>query len=336
MSAARPPVRVAVLGTGAIAQVVHLPILSRMRGVEVAAVQDADPSKSQTIGKRFGIPWVADTPEQVWDDETIDAVVICTPSHRHESHARAALTSGKYVLCEKPLALKAEEVERLLAEPDADGRLLVAMNQRFRPDAAVLKSFVEGGDLGEVFHLNAGWLNRAVARNRRSWRQRRAAGGGAFMDLGVQMLDLALWLLDGAGAERVSAHMHREPGEEVEDSAVLTVGLAEGRAINLEVTWNLRAERDRQFLHLLGSSGSASLSPLEVFKDMENGAVNVTPPISPGRENLYTASYRQELQHFVEVVRGERTAPLPREQVMLMRIVEAAYRSAEEAREVRL
>jgi len=336
MSPHRTPVRVAVLGTGAIAQVVHLPILSRMRGVEIAAVVDANHSIARTIATRFGVPAAPRSEEEVWADESIRAVVVCTPSHLHEAHVRGALRAGKYVLCEKPLALTADGVERILAEEGADRRLLVAMNQRFRPDAAALKSFVAGGDLGHVFYLKTGWLNRRLGSRGRSWRQRRASGGGALMDLGVQMLDLALWILDYPEPERITAHTYREAGAEVEDSAALMLRLKGDRLVNLEVTSNLLAGRDQQFLNLLGGSGSASLSPLTVYKEMESGLVEVTPALAPGRENLFTASYRNELQHFVEVVRGEREAEAPREHVTLMRLLAAAYRSAEEHREITL
>ncbi|HEX2095679.1 MAG TPA: Gfo/Idh/MocA family oxidoreductase [Longimicrobiaceae bacterium] len=334
MSPGRPPVRIAVLGTGAIAQIVHLPILSRMRGVEVVSVVDTDLNRARTIAGRFGIPVATRDQDEVWRDESIDAVVVCTPSNLHEQHTLEALEAGKYVLCEKPLALTPEGVERILARSGADTRLLVAMNQRFRPDAVALRSFVAGADLGEVFHLRAGWLNRAMGRSRRSWRDRRAAGGGALMDLGIQMLDLALWLLDYPKVERVTAHTHRVPGAEVEDSAALMLRLHPDRMVGVEVSTNLFAERDQQFLHLLGTEGSGSLSPLTVFKDMERGVVEVTPPLPPGRENLFTASYRQELQYFVEVVRGEREAEPPTEHVALMRVMSAAYRSAEERREI--
>lgn len=334
MSPGRRTVRLAVLGTGAIAQVVHLPILSRMRGVEVAAVVDVDRAKTRTIAGRFGVEGVHTSHDAVLADPTVDAVVICTPSHLHEAHVREALSAGKYVLCEKPLALTADGVERILAEEGADRRLMVAMNQRFRPDASALKAFVSGGELGEVFFLKAGWLNRRLGRSGRGWRHKRATGGGAMMDLGIQMVDLALWLLDYPAVERVSARTRREPGAEVEDFAMLILRLAGDRMVSVEVTSNLLAERDRQFLHLMGSSGSGSLSPLTVYKDLESGLADVTPALPPGRENHFTASYRQELQYFVEVVRGDREAELPGEHVALMRLMAAAYRSAEEGREV--
>jgi predicted dehydrogenase len=333
MAVVRPPVRVAVLGAGSIAQVVHLPILTKMRGVEVAALADRDAHTARTIASRFGVPNVATRFEDVLSDD-IDAVVVCTPSNRHEEQVREALRAGKFVLCEKPLALTAEGVESLLEEPGAEDRLVVAMNQRYRPDAVALRQFVAGGELGEVYYLRTGWLNRFRPRGR-TWRERKAtAGGGAFMDLGLQVLDLALWTLGYPVAERVTAHMYHRPGSEVEDAAMLLVSLAGNRVIHVECTWNLLARRDRQYLNLTASSGSGTLSPLAVFKEMPAGLVDVTPSVPAARENLFTASYRNELAQFVETVRGERVPSPPREHLVLMRLVEAAYQSAREGREV--
>lgn len=335
MTVHRPPVRVAVLGAGAIAQVVHLPILSRMRGVEIAAVSDRDAHTARTIADRYGTR--AMEAEAIWDDASIRAVVVCTPSHRHEENVTAALRAGKYVLCEKPLALTGEGVRRVLAEDGADGRLLVGMNQRFRPDARALRSFIVSGELGDVYYLKTGWLNRTKPSGRlRSWRQSRAAGGGALMDLGLQMLDLGLWTLGYPRPLRVTAHVHRPSGAEVEDAAALLLRCEGDRLLNLEVTWSLISRRDRQFLHVLGTAGSGTLSPLQVYRQMDTGLVDVAPSLAPATENLFTASYRNELQYFVEMARGEKPADAPDEHVRLMSVMEAAYRSAEEGREIDL
>ncbi|MDQ3604597.1 MAG: Gfo/Idh/MocA family oxidoreductase [Gemmatimonadota bacterium] len=335
MNAQPEPLRIAILGAGAIAQVVHIPVLTRMPGVEVAAVCDTDRGKADSVAARFGIPNVFHSDDRLWKEADFDGVVICTPSHLHEAQVQQALAAGKYVLCEKPLALTAEGVERVLASEGADGRLMVAMNQRYRPDASALQTFVARGELGDVFYLRTGWFNRRIGRGRPSWRHQKAlAGGGALIDLGIQMLDLALWLLGYPEAERVVAHLHRERPMRVEDSAVVLIRLEDGRVVNLEVTWNLLAEQERQYLYLLGTAGTASLSPFTVFRQRGGGLSEVTPQLPPGSENLFTASYRRELQYFVDVVRGERKAKAPTEHVRLMRVIEAAYRSARERREV--
>lgn len=335
MTVHRPSTRVAVLGAGAIAQVMHLPILSRLRGVEIAAVSDRDEHTARTIAERYGAK--AMDAQRIWEDESIRAVVVCTPSHRHEENVRDALRAGKFVLCEKPLSLTAAGVRTVLDEPGGRERLMVGMNQRFRPDAQTLRSFVVSGELGDTFYLKTGWLNRTRPSGRlRSWRLMRGTGGGALMDLGLQMLDLALWTLGYPKPLRVSAHTHQPAGAEVEDAAALLLRLEGDQVINLEVTWALISRRDRQFLNVLGTAGSGSLSPLQVFRQMDTGMVDVAPALAAGTENPFTASYRTQMQHFIEAVRGEKKLAAPEDQVRLMDIMEAAFRSASEGREVDL
>src|SRR5690606_19704569 len=131
-------------------------------------------------------------------------------------------------------------------------------------------------------------------------------------------------------------HLYSRPGREVEDSAVLLLELEGDRVISLEVTWALLAERERQYLQVIGTGGSGSLPPIRVFKDTESGLLDLSPQLTQSRENQFTASYRQELAHFVEAVRNQGAIETPAEHATLMRIVDAAYRSAEERAEVRI
>lgn len=329
--------RVAVLGAGAIAQIVHLPILVDLPGARVEGICDIDGNKSSAIAGRLGIPRVFDRDDDLFASEDIDAIVICSPSHLHQRQAIAALEAGKHVLVERPLAFDAKGAEAVVKAAEKAGRaLVVAYNNRYRPDIRGVKSFVTAGELGDVFSIHGTWFNRKVRLRRPTWRHRKeTAGGGAFMDLGVQVLDLCLWLLDYPAVERVSAHMH--PGEdmEVEDAASVLVGLESGTIISVQVTWSLLAERDRHHIRLFGTAGSATTHPLQVFKEIEHGILNATPQVAPGVENTYTASYREELRHFVAAALGD-VPPPPREQIELMRIVAAVYESAESGREVRL
>ncbi|HEX6308870.1 MAG TPA: Gfo/Idh/MocA family oxidoreductase [Longimicrobiales bacterium] len=331
--------RVALMGVGAIAQVVHLPVLNELDDVELAGVCDVDHVRANALAARFGIPHIFRRDEDVFRSDLIDAIIICTPSYLHEEQAIAAMQAGKHVLVEKPLALSPEACERVIAAAETTGRtLMVAMNNRFRPDTLALRPFATNGELGDVFLTRGAWLNRKMRVVRPTWRHRRAtAGGGAMMDLGVQTLDLCLWMLGWPEPASVMTHMHFPEGLEVEDTAGIIVRLKNDAGISLTVSWSLVAERDRHYMRMLGTRGSGAISPLAVFKEVETGQmIDVTPNVQLGRENLYTASYRQELTHFVSVVRGGAEEPLPREQAQIMTIVEAAYRSAEEKREVEL
>jgi predicted dehydrogenase len=329
--------RVGLLGVGAIAQVVHLPVLAQLENVELTAVCDIDEPRASAIATRFGIPHVFRDDDDVFRSDDIDAIIICSPSYLHESQAIAGLESGKHVLVEKPLALTPEAAQRVLDTAEKTGRkVMIAMNNRWRPDTMALRPFAQGGELGHIFLTRGAWLNRKMRLVRPTWRHRKAtAGGGAMMDLGVQTLDLCMWMQGFPEVASVITHMHFPEGMEVEDTAGILVRLKSGSAISLTVSWSLVAERDRHYMRMLGTRGSGAISPLAVYKEVETGQIiDVTPNVSLGRENLYTASYRQELSHFVAVARGEKDEPLPREQVQIMKVVELAYRSVEEKREI--
>jgi predicted dehydrogenase len=331
--------RVGLLGVGAIAQVVHLPVLAQMSNVDLVAVCDVDQPRAKAIADRFGIPNVCRDDDVVFASDDVDAIIICSPSHLHEAQAIAGLQAGKHVLVEKPLGLSAESAQRVIDVAEkTDRTLMIAMNNRWRPDTMALRPFASNGELGDVFLTRGAWLNRKMRVVRPTWRHRRAtAGGGALMDLGVQTLDLCLWMQNFPEAASVFTHLHYPEGMEVEDSAGILVRLKNGSAVSLTVSWSLVAERDRHYMRMLGTRGSGAIAPLGVYKEVETGQIiDVTPTVTLGRENLYTASYRQELSHFVNVALGIEQEPLPREQVQIMKIVEAGYRSFQEKREVEI
>src|SRR2546425_6731891 len=152
------PVRVAVVGAGAIAQVAHLPVLRKLPGVEVAAICDNDVSKAQALAARFEVKDTYDDIEEVLRYANVDVVVICTPNHLHEIHVTAALAAGVHVLCERPLALTLAGVERALAASEKYGkRVMVGMNHRFRSDVQAVRGFLAGGDLGGLQAGAGGW-----------------------------------------------------------------------------------------------------------------------------------------------------------------------------------
>lgn len=329
--------RVGLLGVGSIAQTVHLPVLATLPDVDITAVGDVARATADAIASRFEIPRVHRSDDDLLNDPELDAVLICTPNHLHEAQAVTALQAGKHVLVERPLAFTAKGAERVVkAAAKADRALMVALNNRFRQDVLAIRPFIRTGELGHIFFVRAGWFHRKTRVKRPTWRHRReTSGGGALMDLGVQALDLCMWMMDYPEIERVSAYAHPGEAMEVEDSATVLLGLKAGGAISVDVSWSLMGPRDRHNLRVLGTAGTAGLSPLNVHKEMEHGLVDVTPQIGPERENAYMASYREALLAFVRAARGESGFEAPREQVQLMRMVELAYESITKAKDIR-
>jgi predicted dehydrogenase len=333
----KPNLQVAVVGVGAISQLVHIPVLSKMRGVQIVALVDADHPKARAIADRFEVPNTFTDIDDVLGLEGLDAVVIATPNHLHEPHVLASIAAGTDVLCERPLSLTAKGVERILAAASRAGRkILVGNNQRFRSDVQTLDRFMRGGELGKLAGIRAGAYHPRGQPE--GWRTRRQeSGGGALLEHGLPLIDLALWLADYPRPSRIWAHMDRQRGaDSVEASAIVTLECGDGAAFIFDISLAYVGNDERWWFEVLSSRGSARLAPLRVVKEINGKPIDVSPTGAAARDSAFLQSYRAELAHFVSVVRGEIVYEAPTDQVVLLRVLEAAYQAADEGREVRL
>ena len=330
---------VGVIGAGGIAQIAHLPVLSRFDEVRITGLCDNDLSKAKALADRFGIADVYDDIEDLLRFSRPDAVVICTPNHLHEVHVQAALSAGAHVLCERPLALSLRGTEKLIAEQKKTDRvLMVGMNNRYRSDVQVVRSFLQRGDLGRLRAIRAGWYLFRPSRIALGWRlKKEQAGGGVMLDLGLSLLDLGLWLAENPQPKRVSATFCWDDEEtDIEDAGTALITCDNGMSIFIDVTWRYLGLSEKFWFELLGTEGAASISPLRVSKEMQGAAVDVSPSGALRHENPVTASYRAEWASFVAAVRGEIAAPKLEPQVAALRLLEAIRESAEEGREISL
>lgn len=330
------PVRIGLVGAGAIAQVTHLPVLSKMRGAKLVAICDNDRPKARALADRFDVRDVFTDIEDLLEDEELQALVIATPNHLHEPHVLSAIAAGKDVLCERPMALSARGAERIVnAAARAGRKVLVANNYRFRSDVQALAGFLRGGELGKLTGIRAGAYHHR--RGEQGWRQRRAeSGGGAFVDHGLPLLDLALWLADFPAPERVIAHMERGTGKNAVEDAMLVQLHCAGTVFNFDVSGAYVGEEERWWFETLSTRGSTRLAPLRVVKELHGRPTDVSPHGAAARESTFIQSYRAELAHFVSVIAGETEYEAPIDQVTLLKTVEAIYKSADEGKEIRL
>ena len=333
----KPDVRIAVVGTGAIAQMAHLPVLRKMRGVSVVALCDIDRAKARALADRFEVPDVYVDLEDLFGAGDLDAVIISTPSHLHQPYVLEAMAAGVDVLCERPLALSTRGVQAILQAATSSGRkVVVGNNYRFRSDVQALDRFLRGGELGTLTGFRAGAYHQHGTVG--GWRLSRAeSGGGALFDLGLSLVDLAMWLADYPPPQRIWAHVDRPRGtNSVEDAGLLTLECANGMACTFDLSWSYIGDADRWWFESMSSRVSARLAPLRVVKELNGKPVDVSPMGAAARESTFTQSYRAELAHFIAVLRDESAYDPPADQVILHRILEAAYRSADEKCEVKL
>ena len=333
----RPPIRIAVIGLGAIAQTAHLPVIAKMRGVQIVALCDNDIGKARALAQRFGVRDTFGDIDDLLESEMIDAAVVSTPNHLHEPHALSALRAGAHVLVERPFALTSRGVERILAAARrAERKVFVANNHRFRTEVQTLHAFIHGGELGKVHSVRAGAYR--VRGTVAPWRLRRAeAGGGAFLELGLPLLDLAAWIADFPEPLRASATMDRARGANAVDDALFVFAeCANGFTVTIDVNWSYVGEEDRWWFEVLGTRGSARLSPLRIVKELNGVPTDVSPSGASQRESAFIQSYRAELAHFLAVLREDAAYEAPNDQVTVYRGLEAVYRAADDGKEIRL
>jgi predicted dehydrogenase len=330
-------VRIGLVGGGAIAQITHLPTYRALAAAEVVALCDPQKGKGTQLADRYGIPFVCTDYRRLLERADVDAVDICTPNALHASIAVEAAQAGKHVLVEKPIATTAADALRMVESARSAGKvLMVASTARFRHDSLTLKTFLEREDLGDLFYAKTGWLRSRARWSELDWRFNRAiSGGGVLMDSGIQVLDVALWLLGFPEPERVLASTHAPSRRKVEDSAVALVRFKGGLALTLEVNWSMLMDEDFAYLNVYGSEGGALLNPLRIHRELHGQLLNVTPAHQEKPKSVFKDSYRRAIQHFLDCVRGQAEVMSPGEEgLRVLELMEAIYRSAAEGREV--
>ncbi len=321
-----------ILGAGGIAQAVHLPHLKKIKDIRIEAICDLDAVKAGRVAQKFSIPHFFQDPQKLLSLDGIDGILVLTPTNSHLGMTLMALDAGKHVFVERPIARSVVEAQKMVeAARKADKILMIAMNHRFRPDSMILKNFIEGGELGNIFMVRAGWLKKKGRWSGAEWHfKKKISGGGVLMDLGLQMLDLSLWLLDNYEVERISAQLFNNMlGIEVEDTVACQLLLKGDKTVTLHASWALLAPETQAYAHFWGTQGAAVLNPLRIDKEMHGSLVNVTPEKSVTKRELYRSSFEYELFHFIECVKHNRRPISSGEDALkTLKVVEAIYKTA--------
>ncbi|MDT9600383.1 Gfo/Idh/MocA family protein [Sphingosinicella rhizophila] len=226
-----------------------------------------------------------------------DGVVIATPSALHASQCIQALQSGASVFCQKPLGRNAAEVEQVVAIAKMNDRLL-GVDLSYRCTAAVqaIREHIRAGTLGEVYAANLVFHN-AYGPDKAWFRNPALSGGGCMIDLGVHLVDLALWLFDFPAIEQVSSHLFSGGRTlargEVEDYAVASLDLANGANVQIACSWHLPAGCDavisaefygtRTGAAMRNQNGSFYDFTAELFTGTQSQILTEPPDAWPGR-----------------------------------------------------
>jgi len=348
-------IKLGMIGAGGIAQSVHAKALQTLsREIEVIAVSDVNKEAAEGLAEKVGASDVFTDYRQLLKIHDLDAVLITTPNFLHATIAVEALESGKHVLCEKPLAIDSMEAMEMVQVAKEQGKILMtALNNRYRDDISHLKTRIDQGELGDIYHAKCGWVRRAGIPGWGGWfTNQTLSGGGPLIDLGVHMLDVTLYLMGDPKVIAVSGATYRQFGDKshsrtwgvadpngvftVEDYATGFLRLENGATIQLDTSWAANIEKESIYLHLLGNQSGLKLtneSGITLFKEHNGHLYDEKVPIGfddhKARVNMW--------KHFATCVETNQSPLSSGERgYALNQMIEALYLSSQEQREIRL
>ena len=290
-------VRFGVIGAGQISYSACESI-AKHADAGVVANFDPDAGRRDLLADKFGVKSRYDSAEALLADENVDAVYVAVPNKFHAPLAKQALEAGKNVILDKPFALNLAEAKGVVAAAQKSGKTFtLGMNQRFGRDQQKVKALVEGGKLGEVYHVKSFWFRRSGIPKMGTWfGNKELSGGGCLLDIGVHLLDLALYLTDNFEPVSVFGQTYTKFGNrglgeggwgmsdkqdlkfDVDDFATALIKFKNGLSVNLDVSWACHAEdANRSDVVLYGTdAGAGAYSNKLYHADYDTGEYVVT------------------------------------------------------------
>ena len=319
--------------------------------VDVIAIADQDANRLDQVGEQYGIATRYTSAEQMLAVERFDVISICTPNKFHKDLALMAFEAGAHVLCEKPMAMNAEEGRAMLAAAKRAGRrLMINFSYRFSAQSRALKAQVDSGLFGDFYFGRTVWHRRRGMPGFGGWFGTKAlAGGGPLIDLGVHRLDLALWLMGypkptwvlGNTYDPIARRLADEAGKtfDVEDLAAALIRFDNGATLVVEASWaaNIQ-EAELMETRLLGTRAGLLQKNLNegyqfdahIFteKDGAQFDMHLHPPTTPAPSGMHD---------FAQAILTDTPHPAGGEEgLVVMELLDAIYESARTGAPVQL
>src|SRR5256884_6726982 len=297
-------IRFGILGFGLHAVKRVMPGFAAAKNCRVTALSRRDIGKAQESARRFNIPLAFDSAEELCRSSEVDAVFVTTPNACHLSDVLLAINCGKPVLCEKPMAVNADECRRMVeAAREANLLLGVAQVFRFENSTARLKERIAAGQIGRPIFARSEFSFPAAQGHARKWiNDLSVAGGGPIADVGVHCIDTLRYILRDE-VVRVSGRGRSDNNSsDTEAAAALTLEFSRGTLASVLVSF--RAEY-RTPIEVVGETGVLRADDaLSVEKPVKlvlrrSGAIIVTETLS---NHLRSEEHTSELQSRLHLV----------------------------------
>lgn len=352
--------KVCIISCGMIANSAHIPAYRYFsEDFEIVGVSDINPESAEGTAKRHGIPhWYTDA-EQMLRECRPDVVSVCVPNCFHKQYVMLALVYGANVMCEKPLAFTKKDAEEMFAFAEKQGKLLMAcQSMRFTPDRLAAKKYIEENDAGEFYYTELSRIRRRGIPFWGAFHIKKVSGGGAFVDIGVHMLDAAIWLTgntkvrsvrgitaknhageigdlakSGALTGHVDSARAFNPDEmDVEDFATGCVTFENGAAMNFKVAWASN-QPEASDIRVVSREMGIDLPACKVYRGADED-IDLAPEAPAYPPHSFMGHFYL-MDNLRQVLAGKAEPCVkPCETIAAAEILEAFYRSAELGREV--
>lgn len=337
--------KVGLMGCGRIAQLVHLPVLTRLPDVELVALAEAHPECLKRAGHLVPKAITFDHYEKLLEMKEVEAVIICLPNHLHAEAAIASLQQGKHVYLEKPLATNLEQARGVLEVWQSAHLVgMIGFNYRFNPLYRMTQQYLQAGRLGNLVAARS--IFSTTGRNSPDWLQTRLTGGGVLLDLASHHIDLIHFFF-GQEVREVFASLRSLRSED--DSAMLQLKLSEG--LMVQCFFSISSVEEDRF-EVYGQVGKLSVDRYlslhveihgptldfirlrQLWHELK-ALIHIPYLMKKIRAPGYEPSYQEALTHFVTAVRAHRpAAPDFYDGYRSLTTIEAAEESARTGRPI--
>ena len=347
-------IRVGVIGVGQIGKG-HLELYRKVDGVEVVAIADIDEQELAQVAHQHGISDTYKDFRALLKREDIEAVDVCLHNNLHMPVTVAALEAGKHVYCEKPMAGTYRDAELMYqTAKKLDRKLSIQLYALFVKEVKAAKAVVEAGELGKIYHARAAGFRRRFrpyvdGYGKPPFVQKRVAGGGAVLDMGIYPIATTLYLMDNPSALRISGKIYQEiamdearkkfSGYDVEEFGLGLVRLENEITLEIVEAWAIHLDR-LDGIYVVGSEGGVRVDPFGFFRNLGDLELCTTADLEAFDWRVHAirqdaAVYDSPQHHWIAALQGK-VALLPTAEIALnaMLISEGIYLSDKLGREV--
>lgn len=345
--------RVGMIGAGQIAYD-HCTGINNHPQAKVVAVADLSKKRTAAIRKQFDIDKITTRWEDIVSDSDLDAVSIALPNVFHAPVALAALRAGKHVMLDKPFAMNRHEAKRVVdAAKKAKKTFMLGMNIRFMENVQKVKTLVEQGKLGEIYHAKAYFIRRSGAPKFGTWFcNKKLSGGGCMLDIGVHILDSCMHLMNNWQPVAVSGSTYTKFGDrgigeggwgmsdrgkrifDVDDFATALIKFKNGATIQLDASWVLHRETPGTHnIELFGTKAGATAFPEKLFQFGAKGKYKVT---EPKRVKIAYPHGNRFINWIDVILKKDKPMCTPTQALAVQKVLDGIYESSKTGKEVRI